>query len=397
MRTIRIASGLVLFWIFSGCAPLRVHSSQATDQQTQTVLTLDDAIQALDRPSANTRSILERVSDKLASQGRDALRHDVLNFLARMPPERDEFPCGTDFLRSRASRELYRLIDQLLAGTPPPVEPAVCFSVPAMVEAAGDDRRNGTLEVYGYDFDRVAPELVLIHNGSFADVSAALTPRSHFHLTVRTGRDAVKLSGDSETLGLAWGNVLHYTIPIVQETTALCEVKTENIAAGKVVRFSPPRIGAVVAQIREKRKVRANVVLETVVNALEVRLCATIEEGRAPPVFSGCGSEQIFTSGSDRQIDRIVGSTESAFSSERVGRSASIQGDSSGPVAAWELSETGSMPEVAVTLNELRVVSVPADRCISPFKYNEAKQRNQLSQDTVRRLDAQLATPPERR
>jgi hypothetical protein len=360
---------------------LRVRSSEARGQ-IQAALTLDDAIQALSRPSANTRRILERVSDKLLSQGDGTLQRDIRNFLARLPRELDEFPCAADFLRSRASRELDRLKERLLGSTPQPLEPAVCYSKPSVLEAKVVARANGVLELYGFDFDQSAPELVLIHNGSFEDVSTALTLRNQFHLTVKTGRDGVPFSRDSEALGVAWGHILHYTIPIVQEATALCKPRVENIPAGTVVRFSPPRFGEGIARIQGTRKIWGKVELETVANALEVRLCATITAGRGQSVFSGCGSEQIFSSGSDQRIDRILGSTESVMSN--------LTGKRSGPVAAWMLAGTDSMPEVSVTLKELRIESMPAEGCLSPSKYNEAKQRNQLSRDTVRRLDASV-------
>jgi hypothetical protein len=295
-------------------------------------------------------------------------------------------------MRYRVREELNRIKDLLLGDSPPPLEPLACFSSPFVLEAAGDGERNGTIELYGYDFDRMKPELVLIQNGNFTDVSAALTRKNDFHLTVKLGSGGVRLSRSSEKLGLAWGNVLHYTIPIVQETSALCEPKIEKIPAGATVRVLPPRIGAAAQGKQTGAELRASVALETVSNAVNVFLCATIIVDRKA-TFGGCSREQIFTAGSDQYIDRILSDTDSAISSaQRAGRPLDIKvGKSTGPVATWTFSNLNSTPEAAVKLNESRVLSMPADGCISPYAYMEAKRRNELTRETIRRLDPQLA------
>jgi hypothetical protein len=398
MHKLTFFGAAVLFLTFSVGAALPPRPFSGRDSLIETTHLLEDAIRSLDKSSAQPRKIIEHTLRALPPEGNAAVRQSVREFLLRLPVAKEELVCGPDFLRSRAQQEFSRIKESFLNGPAEPLEPAACYSAPFLIDLTRNPEPQGTLDLFGYDFDRVPLELVLVHNGSFIDVTHALTMRSHSHLTVKLGNDGVRFSTDTEMIGLVWGHIIRYTIPVVQTSTTLCASRTEKIAADVTIRYSPPRIARAAGLRNAKRSVHAYLTLESVSNALSAMLCATVTSDKEP-VFSGCGAEQLFTTGTDDLIEQIIGGTHSTISFTDTSQPSSriLHGSSGGPVAGWTFTGTAGAdgnsagPEVATQLKRVRIISTPAAGCLSPIAYLEAKRTNLLSQGTIRRLDDQLA------
>jgi hypothetical protein len=391
-------STAVLILILSGCAIVHAQTFAPPDRLTQTLLVIDEAIVSLHRPSGDPRQILQHVLNALPSNSNDTKRA-IREFLGRIPAPDADFLCGADFLRYRVRKEFDRIKDTLLNNLPQPAEPQLCYAVPFAVDMLSNDARQHSLELYGYDFDRAPLEIVLVGTSGFADVTFALVPRTHFHVTVKLGTNGVQFSPDSEMLALAWGNVIHHTIPIIQPSTALCESRLEEIR-NVVLRYSPLQISGTANGGNRRATIRSTVTLDTVSNALDAIVCMTVTEGeRTGRLFSGCAPERIFTADTDRTIERIIGDAQSSVSFTSVLKGSAI-GKSGGPdgvVADWRFVRTGGsdiaegLPELSATLNIIRVVSTSTNACVSALAYAEAKRRNVLHASTIDRLDPQLS------
>ena len=144
-------------------------------------------------------------------------------------------------MRYRARQELERVKDKLLNTNPDPAEPQFCYAIPFAIDLAQPIKG---LDIFGYDLDTQPLELFVVNNdGSFDDVSFALSRRTHYHLTVDLGKTGVKFSAKSQMLGVAWGHLIRYSVVLIQPTTALCLSQIEEIPAGKTITFSPLLIG----------------------------------------------------------------------------------------------------------------------------------------------------------
>jgi hypothetical protein len=388
----------LLVLLVSGCAA--IHRSYPSDPRIRALLSIEDLKQSLNRRrSADPRDILQHALEVLPAGGNDLAEGEIRQFLAQLPRSGDDFVCGRDFVLHRVRRKLDQAKDALLNEPSRAIEPQPCDAAPFVIDLTRDPEPRGVIELYGYDFDRVPLEMVQVHSGSFTDVTFALTMRDRSHLTLKLGDNGVRFFPESEMLGLVWGHLIHYTIPIIHPFTSLCASQVERIPAGLTVRFSPPRTGTTSDAMNSDATIRANVTLESVSNALNVLLCATLATHHGMgTAFSGCAAEQIFTTDTDQHIEQIFGGTESDVSfTHRLSRSPIVRrGDPRGPVAQWTFATmdssdvTSVAPELAVQLNEIRFVSTPAGGCVSPIAYLEAKRRNLLSPQTIQRLEPQL-------
>src|SRR4029077_717530 len=100
-----------------------------------------------------------------------------------------------------------------------------CYAVPFAIDLSQPIK---TLEIYGYDLDTQPLELYLVNDdGSFQDVSSALSRRTQYHLTVDLGPNGVKLSPQSQMLSVAWSHILRYSVSLIQPATALCQPQIE--------------------------------------------------------------------------------------------------------------------------------------------------------------------------
>jgi hypothetical protein len=374
-------------------------ASEALPDKTlaDTLRVLDNAIYLLADPSSDYRRVMLDAVAAFPANVDDAARTDVRAFLDRAPEPGGEFKCSVDFVRSRARHFLLRLRDTLRHEYVGPVEAVVCYAFPFALDVTRAPT-GGWLDIYGYDFDRVRPEMVLVNREGYQDVTAALVARSHYHLALKLGDGAVRLSSESVSLGLTWGHLIHHSVSIIQPASRLCSARVETIPAGRTISYSPPRISGDGLPGRPGSTVRADATLDYSSNKLEATICmAAADPSGREAVFSGCTIEFLHTTDPDRMIEATLGELTSQVSYVRGDRTRDVQNRRPrGPVRQWAFS--GFQPsglqggEISMTarLNEIRFVSTADDACVSPLAYLEAKRTLVLGPVTNQSLDSQL-------
>jgi hypothetical protein len=253
------------------------------------------------------------------------------------------------------------------------------------------------VDIYGYDFDIVTPQLVLVNSDGFEDVTPALVARSHYHLVLDVGNGAVPFSSKSLSLGLAWGHLIRHSITLMQPTTPLCSSRVETVPAGRTISYSPPVSGKRLFA-RPGTKVWADAILDYEDNGLQATICVTAADQVGDDrLFGGCTIHFLYTTDPDRVIEGILGPSSSRVFSVEGNLPTDLKSvRRSGPVSQWTFA--GFQPsriendETSVTarLNEVRVVTSERDGCISPMTYLEAKRTSVPGPATRRSLDPQL-------
>jgi hypothetical protein len=268
--------------------------------------------------------------------------------------------------------------------------------VPFALDVTHAPTTDSLVDIYGYDFDAVTPQMVLVTRDGYQDVTAALIARSHAHLTLKL--DRVPWSSNSLSLGLAWGHLIRRSIALVHRATPVCSSRVETIPAGKTIVTAPPRTSGDGSLVRPGTKIWADASLDYSNNKLEATICMTADQAASDTIFSGCTVEFLHTTDPDGVIEGVLGPLRSHISYTRATsqttdiRNTAVQG----PVRQWAFSgvraDRPGSGEVSMTarLNEIRIVSTDDRACISPLAYLEARRTAVLSPETKRALDPQL-------
>ena len=374
---------------------------QQRDQvPTGTLTVLDEATGALGNPAADYRKVL---GDALSGSPRQGLlRTQLAAFLKRAPARAADFKCGAEFMRDRAREELWRLKDTLLDASPQPAQPRFCYAVPFAIDAS---RPTNAIEVYGYDLDKMPIEIFVMNSdGYFQDVTFALLKRTHYHLTINLGNDGVRLSPRSQALAVAWGHLVRYLVPVIEPATPICPSWIEEIPAGKTITYPPLLLRGDGAFRGAATKVWASATLDYESNKVDATVCMTaMEQIGTRTVLSGCGVEYVFTTDSERIIERVLGDLQSQITYVHGSQAEDVKAGVRGkPVRQWTFSGFGGKSpaagetKVTAHLNKIRVVSSATGGCVSAIAYSEAKRTHALSPSTMARLDAQFRkTDPE--
>jgi hypothetical protein len=366
--------------------------------QTSTLGVIENAIHLLGDPSSDYRKVLLGAVAAIPANADDRARDDIRTFLTRAPEPGPEFRCSVDFVRSRARQDLLRLRDSLRNEYVAPAQPSVCYAVPFALELNEAQTTSGWLDIYGYDFDRVTPEMVLVGNEGYRDVTAALVARSHYHLALKLGEGGVRLSAENASLGLVWGHLIHYSVAIIQPASRLCSARIEKLPSGRTISCSPPRISREGPAARQGTVVRADATLDYASNKLEATVCMTAAVHAGGDAGSGgCTVEFLYTTDPDRVIEAVLGELNSRVSHVPTGRTRDVmKGTAHGPVGQWAFdgfppghSEGGAI-SVTARLNEIRLVTVEGEGCVSPLDYLEARRTTALDPVTRQALDPLL-------
>jgi hypothetical protein len=387
---LRRAAVCLLAWV--ACATssslARIQPSEASDTRIATLRVIDDAVRGLGRVDSDYQQVLRNATVTLPSSADPRVRAEIGAFLSRVPRPGAEFQCSGDFIRIRAEHLLWRLRDIVLKIQTGPVEPTVCYSVPFAVDLVRAQTTASLVDIYGYDFDAATLQLVVVTPDGFVDVTPSLSVKSPTHLTVSVGDHGVPTTATNQSIGLAWGHVIHYRVPLVGPLTHLCSSRLESIPAGRTVSYSG---GLSTNGGRDADETQATMRLEYSSNLVQAVLCVTA----ADPAASGCFSEFLYTTDPDRVIDGVLGAVSSQISWARGTRPAGITARR-GLVRRWTL---GTRPPENVTtdatpiearLAGIHVVSTDAEACLSPIAYVETKRTTAFPVATRERLDAEL-------
>lgn len=358
----------------------------------RTILVLEGGENALSARSADHRQILNSVLEALPPDAREFVRSDIRTLLRRLPGKGADFECGSGFLRLRTRQELERIKDKLLNTSPLPPEPEFCYAVPFAVDL-GQPLKN--LEIYGYDLDTQPLELfVLNKDGSFEDVSSALTMRTHYHLTVDFGPHGLKFSPLSQMVSVAWGHIIRYSISLIQPATDLCMSQLEEIPAGKAITLPARRITGI-GGLGAGGSARVSAMLNYESNKVDATVCVTAtDKEKDPATFAGCGVEYVYTTDQDRVIEGVYTELESLTSQVYLNPGSNIvPGRRDSPVSKWVLDIPGAQSpknlQVTAVLTGIRIVSTKIDNCVPAIAYLEARRRNAIASATARRLDSE--------
>jgi hypothetical protein len=130
-------------------------------------------------------------------------------------------------------------------------------------------------------------------------------------------------------------------------------------------------------------------------NAVYATVCMTVTtRGGDGAAFSECNREFVATIDPDRTIEGVFGGLESTASSESGPAAPQLNGPGD-LVRRWGFSGLGDRaagpwgPQVTLELNDIRVVTIRGDACISPVVYLEARRSGTLTGATTRSLDLQ--------
>src|SRR6266853_789693 len=366
----------------------RSPSSQADDTRIATLRVLDDAVRGLGRVDADGQQVVRDAIARLPSNADSRVRTQLGTFLARIPQPGAAFPCSDVFIRARAEQQLWRLRDVVLDIQTRPIEPSVCYAVPFAVDLMRARTTASVVDIYGYDFDATSLQLVVVTPDGFVDVTPSLVVASHTHLTVRVGENGVSTTATNQALGLAWGHVIHYRVPLVGPTTHICSSRAETIPAGRTVRYTDS-LG--ITSRREADRTDATMHLDYSSNLVQAVLCVTAANAAA----SGCFSEFLYTTDSERVIEGVLGPISSQISLPRGHWPLSVRVQR-GLVRHWSAagspsnSVTIDSASIVAQLDSIKVVSTNAEACLSPIAYAEAKRATAFSVETRQLLDAEL-------
>ncbi len=397
---------LILLFMVSGCGvadALDRLTRQIDDTTAQTVATLNDGINLLGDTSSDYKKVLQDTLAKLPREAQDFVKNDITDLLRRAPAAiGTEFRCNVDFLRIRAREELIRIKAKLLNTSFPPPEPELCSVVPLAVDVARVPNPLNLLEIYGYDFDRVPIQALLVNSGGTVDVSFALAKPTHYHMTLNLGANGVHFSSNSQMLAFKWNNAIQSTISVIQPTTPICESRPDEVPAGKLTSLRPPLVGGDRNFAGHGPNIHAHVRLINRGTRVDVEVFMEAMETKSDyTAVSGLSTETFFTPSPGRKVDQIVGDSESdkRYTHGQDPRDV-INAAPGEPVSQWEFSgfdgdrAAGTDTQITVHFNKVRIVTTETKDCVPATAYTQAKQLQLLSPATIQRLDPQLNKLP---
>jgi hypothetical protein len=385
---------LALIIAFGAMSIHGIGADAPRDALTESIVALERAVNALATPSSDYQKILRDLLPALPHDAPAFVKSDIATFLRRAPEAGRDFPCGADFVRARARKELLRVKDVLLDANPQPARPEFCSSNPIVVD---ETQPEAPIEIYGYDFDREPFQLLLMNDFGFRDITFAITRRAHYHLTVDLEKGGVRISRKSQRIALTLDHLIHHAIPVVGPDTRVCSARIEEIREGKTIAYAPPPVHRD-ANPDVSVQVWANAALDFESNVVNAMVCMTgVELGGDRWATSGCAAEYVYTSDPDWSIEWISGDLEAAAAFVDKRRDEHVErGARAGPVARWTFRRMNGRPgaaregQLAVRLNSLRVAAAESGNCVSPILYLEARRNGTVGAETVRRLDPQL-------
>jgi len=396
----RVLIAAALFSLFIGASAFAAAPPQTSRDPgpTDTLRAIDRAIHRLSLPASDYRAVLSDALDDLPADDHGiAAAGEMRAFLARAPEPGAEFRCSPDFIADRARHMLVRLGDTLRNEYVARLEPAVCSTTPYALDVAHARATGGWLDIYGYDFDRVSPEMVLVTKSGYRDVTASLERRSPYHLVFKLD-EHLPWSADMVSLGLTWGHLIHHSIALVQPTSELCPSRIETLPE-RTISFSPPRISGNRLPRQHERQVTADAVLNYSSNKLEATVCmaAADPDGRSN-ALGGCSIEFLHTTDPDWIIEAILGDASADVSYVRGAAKSDVRkGTGSGLVGQWTFggftgATAGQEASVDIRLNAIKFLASADQACVSPMAYLEARRTGAIDAATQQSIDRQIKT-----
>ncbi|MER2514572.1 MAG: hypothetical protein ABTQ25_19550 [Nitrosomonas ureae] len=374
-------------------------TDEVSDVAGDTVATLDNAIDALDRNSASWQSVLQDTTTKLTDEAQSTVRNEVSDLLNRsVAATGNELRCNVDFIGARVRQALARIRARLLHQEIPPVEPALCHVVPAAVDMALDSNRRNKLEFFGYDFD-TTPIKVTLHNKSgVLDVSSKLDRLTHYHMTLNLGANGVPVSSASDRLTLEWQSRPISSIAVIQPATPVCEEKPETYERNTYLSFTPPHTRGDKEFSGHGPEVWANARWSNEGTHVNFRLWMKAQETRSDwTTAEGERTEIYYTPPPGWRIDSIANSLESTAHYIDTDHNDDRQGGGpNGPVKEFKFrgdrsgDDAGSYTGVDVTFNPLVMKLVKVADCAPASAIKSLQIKDLIAPSTIKRLQPMM-------
>lgn len=372
------------------------------DIATESLNTIDNAIDALDVNSAAWQSILQDTVSELSDDAQSTLRNEVQNILDRgVATVGTEFRCNADFLGNRAKQALQRVKAKLLDQPVPAIEPAICEVVPLAVDRSLVPNRVNSVAIFGYDFDTSGITAGLINGSQKVNITGHLTKPTHYHMTINLGSNGVNLSNSSNRMELKWNNELLSSIAVIQPTTPVCKTKEVSYNRNTKITYTPPHTrgdrefkghGPVINSKVEWINRGNRIDVLTYMKAKETKKDWTTAEGSKTITY--------YTPPSGWKINRIIGQNVTTDQFQDYDHAENSRGmGPGGPVKTFiyrgdhKGKDAGTYTGMDVFFNPLRVELVETKNCVSPNAIKKLKNMNLLSPAIRTRLVPIILNP----
>ena len=380
----------------TNCGILDGITRQLKDSTTQTVNAIDDGLNTLSASSSDWLATLQHVEATLPQDAQQFVRTEISDTISRgIAAAGTEFRCNVDFLRTRAREVLLRLRAQVLGGTFPESEPALCTVVPLGIDLALDPGRRNLLEYFGYDFDVFSLQALLVNSNGITDVSAKLDRPTPYHMTLNLGANGVQLGATSQHLVLKWKDRELSSIAVIQPATAVCTSRIFTVDHLDNVTFMPPWTqvgdrdfyghGPIVYASVDLRKTDTQVIARVFMNATE--------DGGDHTSAVGFQDFVLYRADPGEAVDHIVSGTHDDMNYHDSNETIDSFGRGSGsPVSLYEFTgdtdgdDAGVRTQVVVHFNPLRMVLRQNAHCVPPVSAVTLSDQHLLAPSTVLRL-----------
>jgi hypothetical protein len=402
----------VMSILISGCdigGKIEDLTGKVSDIAGDTVTTLDEAIDALERNSSSWQSVLQNTTSQLTADAQSTVRNEVTDLLNRsVAATGTELRCDVDFIGTRVRQALVRIRARLLHQTVPPAEPALCHVVPPAVDMALDPSRRNKLEFFGYDFDTTPIKVNLQDKTRTLDVSSSLDRPTHYHMTLNLGANGVPVSSASNRLTLEWQQRLISSIAVIQPATPVCREKTEPYTRNTYLSYTPPHTRGDKEYSAHGPEVWATARWVNDGTRVSLRLWMKAKETKSDwTTAEGVRVEPYYTAPSGWRIDSIEGgNVESSAHYIDTDHDDDRQGGGpNGPVKEFKFrgdrkgDEAGSYTGVDVYFNPLVVKLVEVANCAPASAIKTLQVKGLIAPTTVNRLQPMMlrlqpVTPP---
>ena len=373
------------------------------DSMQSTESILNDAIDMIDRNSNAWQEAIREAQSKLTSDTQSTIRNELNNVLQRgVAATGAEFRCNTDFIADRVGASLQRILARITGQNVPPVISGICNVVPLAIDRSLIPERLKSVEFYGYDFDASNIKTKLLNGQSLSDISRHLSRPTHYHMVLNLGGNGVALTDRSQKIKLISGSTLLSEIPIIQESTPLCQTKIVTIDSSSTppitpitpITYMPPHTKGDKDFFGHGPSIVSRVKLYKNDSKLKVRLYMRAREAeRDWTTAEGSKVYTFYTPPIGWKIESIVGDTftshdyrDSGFTNDlfnmgpgELVKRIVYRGDRRG-------KDAGVFTQMTVTFNPVSVKLVQTQDCVSPNALRQLQNKNLISPAKLRAI-----------
>ena len=397
---------LTLILFAPGCSLLdkfdKLFKETVPNIATESLNTIDNAIDALDINSAAWQSILQDTVSNLTDDAQSTLKNEVQTILDRgVATIGTEFRCNADFLGNRAKQALERIKAKLLNQAIPPIQPSICEVVPLAVDKSLVPHRVNSISLFGYDFDTTGITATLKNGAQKLNITQHLATPTHYHMTINLGANGVNLTSNSDHLLLSWNNEALSSIAVIQPATPICKNKEVSYNRNTKLTYTPPHTRGDKEYAGHGPNIWSRVNWLNRTSRIDVRTYMKAEETKSDwTTAEGNKTITYYTPPAGWKIKRIIGSALTTDQFQDYNHAENSRGmGPGGPVKTFiyrgdhKGSEAGSYTGMDVFFNPLRVELEEFSNCVAADAVRRLQSMKLLSPAIKTRLVPLIRTP----